>query len=299
MPKKRLILFLVIVLAVLTTARSWAGTFLSHPSALPNEQVWFKCPFQGTDSSEKIYLRLSTTGYVLPYINGRIATRASIWPSRPLNREGIAEDVIDVTKLVKKGENIIAIWYAPIAGAPFVPKGMVSVEIVVQNRGRKQVLCSNKSKWLCHLAPAYTRFNGEDFDATYPYNASWKTSKNTGIDWVPAKEVTPSTNYPIIPNIGLKPCRTVSPVKQEVNDSIATFFLPETVTGQLRITLRGTTKGEILGINGMKYKCRGGSDEQFFTRFSTITARKIIISPVGGQKMPTSMNIELIQLTEK
>lgn len=299
MHSKRYILFLSIVLVMISSARTWAGTYLYHPSAFPNEQVWFQCPFKSTDTNGKIYLRLSTTGYVLPYINGRIATKASIWPSRPLNREGVAEDWIDVTRFVKKGDNVIALWYSPIAGAAFVPNGMVSVDIIVRYSGREKVICDSKSKWMCHLAPAFTKYNGEDIDATYPYNATWKTKTNFGIDWVPAAVVTSTNNYPVIPNKALKPYKTVVPVKQEINDSIATFYLPETVSGQLRITLRGTRRGEVLGINGMKYKCRGGSDEQFFTRFSTVTAKKIRISPEGGQKMPTSMNIELIQLTEK
>ena len=94
MHSKRYILFLTIVLVVLSSARTWAGTYLFHPSAFPQEQVWFQCPFQSNnESSDRIYLRLSTTGYVLPYINGRIAIKASIWPSRPMNREGIAERV--------------------------------------------------------------------------------------------------------------------------------------------------------------------------------------------------------------
>lgn len=299
MPNKRFIMFLSLVLVMISSARTWAGTYLFHPSAFPHEQVWFQCPFENSDTSNKIYLRLSTTGYILPYINGRIATKASIWPSRPLNREGIAEDWIDVTRLVKNGNNVIALWYAPIAGSPRVPNGMVSAEIIVRQKGREKVICNNNSKWMCHLAPAYTRFNGEDFDATYAYNANWQTRKDFGIDWIPAKVVTPSSNYPIIANKSLKPYRTVIPVKQEINDTIATFFLPETVSGQLRITLRGTRKGDILGINGMKYKCRGGTDEQFFTRFSTITANRIIITPGASRKLPTSMNIEMIQLTEK
>ena len=58
-------------------------------------------------------------------------------------------------------------------------------------------------------------------------------------------------------------------------------------------------KGDVVRINGMKYKCRGGYDEQFFTRFSMITANRIEISPEEGKPMPTSMNIELIQLIEK
>ena len=116
MQSKRYIWFLTLVLIVISSVRTWAGTYLLHPSAFPNEQVWFQCPFVSNDTSDRIYLRLSTTGYVLPYINGRIAFRASIWPSRPMNKEGVAESVIDVTRLVKSGNNVIALWYAPIDG---------------------------------------------------------------------------------------------------------------------------------------------------------------------------------------
>lgn len=299
MHSKRYILFLTIVLVVLSSARTWAGTYLFHPSAFPQEQVWFQCPFQSNnESSDRIYLRISTTGYVLPYINGRIAIKASIWPSRPMNREGVAENVIDITRLVKSGNNIIALWYAPIVGQKQVPRGMVSAEIYVQHKRKTEVLCDSRSKWMCHLAPALTKFNGEDFDATYPYNSTWKTKQDFGIDWIPAMVVEPATNYPIIPNKALRPYKTVVPKTQVITDSIATYYLPETVSGQLRITLRGVRKGDVLRINGMKYKCRGGNDEQFFTRFSTITANRIEISG-EGKRMPSSTNIELIQLIEK
>ena len=273
MHSKRYILFLTIVLVVLSSARTWAGTYLFHPSAFPQEQVWFQCPFQSNnESSDRIYLRLSTTGYVLPYINGRIAIKASIWPSRPMNREGVAENVIDITRLVKSGNNVIALWYAPIVGQKQVPRGMVSAEIYVQHKRKTEVL--------------------------YTYNNTWKTKQDFGIDWIPAMVVEPATNYPIIPNKALRPYKTVVPKTQVITDSIATYYLPETVSGQLRITLRGVRKGDVLRINGMKYKCRGGNDEQFFTRFSTITANRIEISG-EGKRMPSSTNIELIQLIEK
>jgi hypothetical protein len=299
MQRKRYIWFLTLVLAVVSSVRTWAGTYLFHPSAFPQEQVWFQCPFQSKETPDRIYLRLSTTGYVLPYINGRIAIKASIWPSRPMNKEGVAENVIDITRLVKQGNNVIALWYAPVIGLKQVPRGMVSAEIYIQHGRRCEVLCDSRSKWMCHLAPAFTRFNGEDFDATYKYNNTWKTKQDFGIDWIPATVVEPATNYPIIPNKALRPYKTIVPVRQVVTDSIATFFLPETVSGQLRVTLRGVKKGDLLHINGMNYKCRGGNDEQFFTRFSTITANRIEISTGAGKPMPSSMNVELIQLIEK
>ena len=299
MQSKRYIWFLTFVLVVISSVRTWAGTYLLHPSAFPNEQVWFQCPFVSNDTSDRIYLRLATTGYVLPYINGRIAFRASIWPSRPMNREGVAESVIDVTRLVKSGNNVIALWYAPIVGLKQVPWGMVSAEIYVQHKKRSEVLCDSRSKWMCHLAPAYSNFNGEDFDATYSYNSTWKTKQDFGIDWIPATVVQPVTNYPIIPDKSLRPYRTVVPERQVITENSATFFFPQTVSGQLRVTLRGVKKGDVIRINGMKYRGRGGYDEQFFTRFSTITANRIEISPEEGKPMPTSMNIELIQLIEK
>ena len=142
-----------------------------------------------------------------------------------------------------------------------VPCGMVSAEIYVQHKRKTEVLCDNRSKWMCHLAPALTKFNGEDFDATYKYNNIWKTKQDFGIDWIPATVVEPKTNYPIIPNKGLRPYKMVVPQRQVVTDSIATYYFPETVSGQLRVTLRGVRKGDVLRINGMKYKCRGGNDE--------------------------------------
>ena len=96
---------------------------------------------------------------------------------------------------------------------------MVSAEIYVQHKKRSEVLCDSQSKWMCHLAPAYSNFNGEDFDATYSYNSTWKTKQDFGIDWIPATVVKPVTNYPIIPDKSLRPYKTVVPERQVITET--------------------------------------------------------------------------------
>lgn len=299
MLKQKVIMFLSIMLVVCST-RMWAGTFLLHTGAGPQMQVWYNCSFNATGTDAKIMLRLSTTGYILPYINGRIATRASIWPSRIGNAQGIATEEIDVTSLVKKGKNIIALWYSPVAGLQEEPDGQVSVDLYSLNGRRKKSLCNNDSKWMVHTPMAYTWNYGEDFDATGPYNDSWRTKVMSGIEWLPAAKGDVMEDFSnIIADTELRACNTVTATCQEKNDSVYTYVFPKTVTGQLRATIRGTKKGQTVCFDDMKYICKGISDEQFLTRFSTITTDRIVVTTETGMKMPKSIRIEIIELKEK
>ncbi|MDD7069342.1 MAG: hypothetical protein SPH22_06685, partial [Prevotella sp.] len=87
--------------------------FICHPTAEKGEEVWFHSILPINKLPDSASISISTTGFVLVYVNGRNATTATLWPYRPNNSPGIASQDIDITTLLSYGRNVISIWYAP------------------------------------------------------------------------------------------------------------------------------------------------------------------------------------------
>lgn len=304
--------------------------FICHPTAEKGEEVWFHSILPINKLPDSASISISTTGFVLVYVNGRNATTATLWPYRPNNSPGIASQDIDITTLLSYGRNVISIWYAPCLqplsqtsgsiGDAFTTHSditsdkennafatqyqgyqtgdcQISVCITTVTEGKEQRFCNTERDWLCSIAAGKMTRKGEDYDAM-AYQQDWKSFIYAVTPlWIGAEKSMLS--HPIlndIPDIPLRARKIFEPISvYESNDTTRCYF-PLGAEGQIRLTIRGARKGQEIDVNGMRYRCIGKMDEQFFTRFTTVKTDSIIITSRDGTKLPELADAEIIML---
>lgn len=325
---KFLILLLLSISAGVMNAKD--RYFICHPTAEKGEEVWFHSILPINKLPDSASISISTTGFVLVYVNGRNATTATLWPYRPNNSPGIASQDINITTLLSYGRNVISIWYAPCLqplsqtsgsiGNAFTTHSdsisdrennafatqyqgyqtgdcQISVCITTVTEGKEQRFCNTERDWLCSIAAGKMTRKGEDYDAM-AYQQDWKSFIYAVTPlWIGAEKSMLS--HPIlndIPDIPLRARKIFEPISvYESNDTTRCYF-PLGAEGQIRLTIRGARKGQEIDVNGMRYRCIGKMDEQFFTRFTTVKTDSIIITSRDGTKLPELADAEIIML---
>lgn len=304
--------------------------FICHPTAEKGEEVWFHSILPINKLPDSASISISTTGFVLVYVNGRNATTATLWPYRPNNSPGIASQDIDITTLLSYGRNVISIWYAPCLqplsqtsgsiGNAFTTHSdsisdrennafatqyqgyqtgdcQISVCITTVTEGKEQRFCNTERDWLCSIAAGKMTRKGEDYDAM-AYQQDWKSFIYAVTPlWIGAEKSMLS--HPIlndIPDIPLRARKIFEPISVYESDDTTRCYFPLGAEGQIRLTIRGARKGQEIDVNGMRYRCIGKMDEQFFTRFTTVKTDSIIITSRDGTKLPELADAEIIML---
>lgn len=173
----------------------------------------------------------------------------------------------------------------------------ISVCITTVTEGKEQRFCNTERDWLCSIAAGKMTRKGEDYDAM-AYQQDWKSFIYAVTPlWIGAEKSMLS--HPIlndIPDIPLRARKIFEPISvYESNDTTRCYF-PLGAEGQIRLTIRGARKGQEIDVNGMRYRCIGKMDEQFFTRFTTVKTDSIIITSRDGTKLPELADAEIIQL---
>lgn len=309
---------LVIAFIAIVQAAS-AKVFLAHPMAEAGDETWYRSSFTVEHVPDSALLQISTAGYVLVYVNGRVAFPETMWPYRPLIgmgeglcgasgcsdslsvnsicQQGIATRRIDIKPLLRYGRNVLAVWYAPCRLDEARQLPQIAATLTLRKGSKETVVIDEDSEWTCHTATSRRTLNGEDDDAL-AYDSDWKREDNRyDKTWVaPERILVKPVSWNTIEDNGLMACRTVRAKANARTDSTQLFYTPTVVTGQLKVTLRGTSKGQLLLINGMRYRCNGTTDEQFITRFATVTTDCIEIKNTSGRKFPDVQNVEILAL---
>lgn len=334
---RRLWAFLILILSLQTLQ---AKVFMHHPGAKEGDEVWFRNTFQVNELPDSVILHLSTSGYALAYVNGRIAFPETIWPYRPLletikqdysrqflrqYKQGVATRDIDVTHLLRRGRNVIAVWYAPcinvkamleaekanalsdsICSSPTYEikplKGssmQISASLTAFKNNKKETIIREDAGWLCHIASGRMTLEGEEFDAT-KYLDEWKAPYcHINPSWVMAERTwMEEVEWNTLDDIGLSAFRTTRAKINRKTLSRHFYYIPSEATGLLRITLRETSKGQRIIVNGMEHRCFGTNDEQIFTRFATVTTDCITIESGDGKPFPDIQTVEFIELQQ-
>lgn len=295
----------LVLLFVAVMQATKAQVFLAHPKADKGEEVWFRSGFRVEHVPDSALLDISTAGYALVYVNGRVAFPETIWPYRADSpsslipcRLGIATRRIDIKPLLRYGRNVLAVWYAPcrLDDARLLPQ--IAAVLTMKNGMKSDVVVDEDSEWRCRIATSKKTVYGED-DNAEAYYPDWKREDRLyDRSWMaPEKIWTENASWSRLEDNSLVACNTVRAKANVKTDSTQVFYTPTVVTGQLKVTLRGARSGQELLINGMRYRCNGTADEQFITRFATVTTDCIEIRNISGRKFPDVQSVEIVELT--
>lgn len=329
-------LLLPYILLFIASLAAHGKVFINHPAAKEGDEVWFRCSFELDELPDSASLSLTTSGYVMAYVNGRIAFPEIIWPYRPLMSitergdslpplrqyaRGMATRNIEIRPLLQRGSNVVALWFAPCVDAkalaerecweatPDTLKGsmphpasiihQVSPSLTMKYGKRSNVIADPEASWLCHIASARMTTYGEE-NVPSKYIDNWKSNDfNFNATWIAAeKSWTEMTRWNTLAGNDLCSARIIEARRNQTTDSKQIFYIPYETSGLLRVTLRSTKKNQLLTVNGMKYICAGYEDEQFFTRFATIVTDSITIENKSKRAFPDIQRVEMIELKQ-
>lgn len=300
---------IISILWVLSSHAQEFGThWISYPLPNDSSEVWFRQSYIMNECPTQAFMNIASTGNYKLYINERNVTGS-------LKFDGIKDSIllnrtIDVTRFLKNGENVIAVWYAP-QGKPSYGK-QLSLEFYGWQQDSIPFYQKADGKWFCRQLKECSNGEGERFHA-HTNTQAWKSEEYHPYGWIHPtgcvitdeyrqdsayvmnykafgdKKVIKDENklYKI-----LKPACTYRDSTGYNIDFGRPFY------GTIRLTLRGAGKGTRLKINDFLYICNGELDEQAFCRFKFSKQKIYTLTRKGRFKESDIVDIEGLEISE-
>lgn len=292
----RLIHILLLIVASLATATAdnIGCHWMSHPTPDDTSHVWFRrtLVIEEQDMPRTAYIHIATTGRFVLYVNGRNVSTALFTPDRTPGDTTVMAISYDVRRFLRPDSNTIALLYCPTMRT----NRQVSVSIYGIAADSSHFAINDTDSWMCRHADTWqTRDGGEAMNRnTYTYH--WTDTNQPIMLWQPTlTTTTPHHTYP--PSLSAEDiCGFTSTHTNPLIDNAAyvsriypplfTERTPNTLIAHLvpnerqliRVTLRGTQRGERLNIGNLQYVCTGELDEQAFTRFTPTNSNIVVIT---------------------
>ena len=281
------------------SAQEFGMRWLYCPQAEETQQVWFKRSFHMNEPAANAILSIASEGRYIVYVNGyNIST--DLFSDNP--RGAIAVRDFDVTRFLDEGTNTIAVWYSPVS---YGRRQLYAVLSGQWNSGGNFYL-SNDQGWRCRTANARTLPDGnEEIDGSR-YLSDWKEYdwKDDAFllsEWKPAVVATDLMPAVIsfvrheVPAFHAQ--RILKRAKVSQRGNTLTYDFGQPIEGWVRVTMRGMKKGEVMEVNGLRYTCRGGSDDQACRRFTTNSAGIARIILPAGRSRSNITRVEAISIS--
>ena len=279
------------------TAQEYGMRWLYCPQASETQQVWFKRTFHTTAMAKEAVLSVASEGRYIVYVNGYNIS-ADLFSYNP--RGAIAIQDYPIENYLCEGYNTIAVWYSPVS----YNHRQLYVALQGTWQDGSMFYISDDQGWLCHPANAQTMPDGSELIDGTQYEEDWKTfnwmeSSFLLSDWQPAAIAThlqPATITFNRHDTGFRMQRVLkhSIVSQRGNTLIYDFGQP--IEGWVRITMRGMKKGDVIEVNGLRYVCKGGTDDQACRRFTTGTSGVARITLPAGRSRSNITKVEAISI---
>jgi hypothetical protein len=283
MRRKQLLLITILQFLSLlnATAQEALCSWLSAETVESGRQYLFRRTFTGGDDAAEACATVAANGPFRLFING-MAVFTSYFPC------GGDCLTVDVKGYIRKGENTVALWYAPdMTGAETLPDsggGMFALSLRGRLASGKLFTWVTDTTWLCTPSNALSAPEGESEDAT-EYLSGWSTGElpvpmrwthavGTAAFWAETVSRTLSQGHSDCAIKALKPSFF------DVSDdgTAVAYNFNNAFWGTFRITVRGAKAGERIWADGSEYVCRGVLDEQFIGRFVHKGIRKLVIT---------------------
>jgi alpha-L-rhamnosidase len=246
----------------LFNASDWQGRWIKYPVTISaNQQIWFRKNITLTEDAGRAIAYVASLGNHELYVNGQKVDDRVLAPCLTSYTDRILYVGYDVTSLLKKGQNTVAIWYAPgwtrYQGAAYAH--IVNVQMEVTYASGTTASFSSNTEWKCKAANGissaqcqYEHHGGEIIDAT-TYDPTWNTTACTeDATWLNAgvgttaltltAQLMPATKKigdPIVGNLN-----NLTP-----NSTNLRLFMGKNYTGWTEVKLTGMTKGAVIKVN--------------------------------------------------
>ena len=297
-------------------AQDWNMHWIECPGAQSDEQIWFRRTFTDCGEADCATIEVASGGHFILYVNGYNVTT-----DMPVHIEHHSPDTVcvtkyEVTRFLRNDTNVVAVWYSPCADNAD-GKRQLSLSFYgkrcdkTTDNGNKTYVDKDENSshgsfshvtddsWLCRTNGCRTTPDGAETVDDRSRTPLWNTAGGENMLWQRAslasdnrhcivKELPPTRPMYLITNIIHCTCDTIMPE--------GTAFLSRMpFSGQVRATLRGMKRGNIISIGTLSYICSGSTDEQAFRRF-TVTSDDEIVIAGKHLKYENITNVEAMQL---
>lgn len=281
-------------------AQEFGMRWLYSPQADETQQIWFKRSIHMGELTKKAVLSIASEGRYIVYVNGYNIS-SDLFSSNPRGVIGIRDYSIE--NYLTEGTNTIAVWYSPVN---YSHRQLYAV-LSGQWQSGGSFYIGNDKGWTCHVANARTLPDGsEEIDGSR-YQSNWKEfdiKENSFMlsEWKPA--VVASDLEPAIVTFSHHECygyhavRILKRAKVSQNGRTLTYDFGQQFDGWVRVTMRGMKKGDVIQVNGLRYVCKGGSDDQACRRFTIGTAGMAHITLPAGRSRSNITTVEAISITD-
>lgn len=292
-------LILTILWVLNSNAQEFGTHWISYPLPNDSSEVWFRKSYKFSSQPIQAFLSIASTGNYKLYINERNVTGSLLFEGQ---KEDIMENhTLDVTRYLKSGNNVIAIWYAPM-GEPSFGK-QISAELYGWRQDSIPFYYPSNGSWLTYQPQGCSHGEDEQFDGRTDV-LSWKSTD----DFHSQGWIHPTGSYGLDQMLTSQENRVfksenklrqvLSPVYQHSDSAGYHIDFGRPFRGTIRLTLRNAHKGDNLFINGYQYTCNGELDEQAFLRFKFQSERIYTLTWSSRFKKSYIVNVEGLEIEE-
>jgi len=157
----------------------WKAHWMGMENATDLDWIWFRKSFTLKTIPNCVFAYVGSVGFHELYVNGRKVGDQVLTPSVSDLQKRALYLTYDITKYLRKGDNVIGVWLAPGWSIfkdfnPFVEfhfekSPLCICQVNVLNRSRQKVLLASDNTWKCHLSNGrhIGRWQNSDFGGDY------------------------------------------------------------------------------------------------------------------------------------
>ncbi|MBP3755990.1 MAG: alpha-L-rhamnosidase N-terminal domain-containing protein [Prevotella sp.] len=281
----------MLLTALTSHARDWNHHWIYCQQADSVSQVWFMRSYTLRQRPEEAFVEVASSGRFILYINGYNVT-TSLWEPF-VDRQGDTIGVVryDVMPFLRSGDNELKVWFSPMRN----DQRQLSLQFYGSIRGVPFAYSTDPS-WTCRDALCRTLPNGDEWIDGRQHILKeqpligWQPvamaqCRQSMLQLVHPSEITANRSY--ITDYDIIDCDSLDSTRVVFRGGVSG-------RGILRITLRDTHRGDTLFINGLRYICRGESDEQAFRRFTTCDISEAVVQGPAWFRRDNVMSVEAI-----
>ncbi|MDR1268235.1 MAG: family 78 glycoside hydrolase catalytic domain, partial [Planctomycetaceae bacterium] len=164
----------------------WDGTaWIKHPSAKRTQHLWFRKNIHLDNEPRAIFVHAASLGHHELYINGQKVDDSVLAPALTNFQKRLFYVTYDISKLLKKGDNTIAVWFSSgwASYDCFKLTPLLRIKINGLDAANQTVTFNSDTTWRCAVS------NSADVVEIFTFN-------NNGGEIVDARNENPDWNKP-------------------------------------------------------------------------------------------------------
>ncbi|MDR1170147.1 MAG: glycoside hydrolase family 78 protein [Prevotellaceae bacterium] len=172
------------VTGVLDPAEWNVASWIRHPDAPHTKHIWFRKNIKLNAVSDGAFIHVASLGHHELYINGKKADNSVLAPALTDFQKRLFYVTYDVSKFLKRGDNTVAVWFAPGWASYDCFKLVPLLRVKADGLdAENQATLNSDASWRCAVS------SSEDIRPVFSFN-------NNGGEIVDARNENPDWNKP-------------------------------------------------------------------------------------------------------